>query len=209
LDGILDVEFPVWDRFLLRTSNLVPAVRLREGTREAALFHWGLIPPWAKDQKEGSSKVNARSETVAMLKSFRTPFQKRRCLMVADGFYEYRDIGKKEKEPHYFTMSDGAPFAFAGIWEVWKPKDQPAVESCSMLTTQPNELLARTHDRMPVILPQVAWDHWLSPSEDVTELTPFLAPYPPELMRDEIVDSPLKRTLPEANSGLPLRNLFG
>ena len=199
LAGIFGVEFPVLDKSLFRTTNTVVAVRRTNDQREAATFHWGLIPPKAKDKKEASGKVNARADTVAELSSYRVPFRRRRCLMPADGFYEYKEIGKK-REPHYFEMADGALFAFAGIWEIWSPKDQPAIESCSMITTEPNELVGQFHDRMPVILPRETWDHWLSETEDANELTPLLVAYPSELMREQLVDSPLKKATPKVRT---------
>jgi putative SOS response-associated peptidase YedK len=104
-------------------------------------------------------------------------------------------VGAKLKEPHLIEMADGSPFAFAGIWETWRPQERPAIESCSMITTEPNSLMAQIHDRMPVILPPEVWDHWLSDTEDVSELLPLLTSYPSARMRERIVDSPLKRSV--------------
>lgn len=203
LKSLYGAEFPEFNGKLFRTAHRVPAVRMRDGQREAALLRWGLIPPWAKDEREGSSKVNARAETVATLNSFRTPFKKRRCLLPASAFWEFREITKAQTEPHRITMADGSSFAFAGLWEVWKSEGQPTIESCSMITTEPNSLIAQFHDRMPVILPQQVWDQWLSSTEDVNELLPLLASYPSELMHEEIAQSPLKTEKPPKEAKRP------
>lgn len=208
LADLFGVEFPVWDRSMFRPTNLVPAIRMRDGRKEAAIFQWGLIPPYAKDKKEGSSKVNARGETVAEKRSYQSAFRERRCLLVADGFYEYREIGPKKNEAHLIEMADGSPFAFAGIWQTWKPKDRPQLDSCSMITTEPNELIGQFHDRMPVVLPRGVWDRWLSSTEDVGDLLPLLASFPSELMREEIVESPLKTVTTKEKKKSNQRSLF-
>ncbi len=197
LAEIFGVEFPTLPGELFKTTHKVVAVRQRDGLMEAAIFHWGLIPPWAKDKKEGSSRVNARAETVAEKNSYRTPFKRKRCLMPASAFYDYKKIGA-QREPHLFTMADHATFAFAGLWESCKLPDGEVVESCSMMTCEPNSLVAQFHDRMPVILPPQVWDHWLSSTEDVDELKPLLVSYPSELMSEELVVSPLKKVKPES-----------
>ncbi len=145
--------------------------------RKLELFNWGLIPSWAKDPKIGNRLINARAETLAEKPSFRAALKKRRCLILADGFYEWKREGKA-KTPTYIQLTDGRPFAFAGLWEVWKSPDDSLVKSCTIITTTPNALLGKIHDRMPVILPPTAYDLWLSPEELPAEKTlPLLKPF--------------------------------
>jgi putative SOS response-associated peptidase YedK len=143
------------------TQN-VAAIRISDGHREGVQLRWGLIPVWSKDKK--TSFVNARSDTVLQKPAFRSAIKKRRCLVLADGYYEWKTVGKK-KQPYYFYMRDGRPFAFAGIWECWKGESEP-LETCALLTTEPNELAQTVHDRMPVILPAASYAPWLDPSLD-------------------------------------------
>lgn len=146
------------------------------------LLQWGLIPAWAKDPKVGSKMINARAETVHEKPSFRTAFRHRRCLVLADGFYEWqRSQGKKQ--PYYIRMKDGQPFAFAGLWEHWQGPDGVVIDSCTHLTTEPNELVRPLHNRMPVILRPEDYDLWLdSEVQQPEQLQPLLCPYPPEEM---------------------------
>lgn len=196
LKEIFRVEFPPIQKTLFRTTNLVPAVRVRDGQREAVMLRWGLIPRLAASETEGEGKVNARAETVETKWSYRIPFRKQRCLMPTTAFWEFRKISEREREPHFIRMKDREPFAFAAIWESWIPDGKPAIETCSMITTEPNELIRRFHDRMPVILPREKWDQWLSSTEDVNELKSLLTSYPSELMHEEIAQSPLKTEKP-------------
>lgn len=161
-----------------------------QGVRELALLHWGLIPFWAKDPKIGARMINARSETAAEKPAFRAAFRRRRCLVVADGFYEWQKV-EGGKQPFYIRLRDGQRFAFAGLWEIWKNPDASAgtsgngglIESCTILTTEPNGLLSPIHNRMPVILHPGDYDLWLSPSmEDADRLQPLLRAYPAEEM---------------------------
>lgn len=152
-------------------------------TRILAPLHWGLIPSWADDPSVASRMINARAETVATKPAYRQAFSKRRCLIVADGFYEWRKIGSGKKvgpgkQPYYIHLADGRPFAFAGLWEHWR-RGELAIDSCTIITTVANELLEGMHDRMPVILPPEHYDRWLDP--DVTEparVLPLLTQYP-------------------------------
>ncbi len=145
--------------------------------RKLELFSWGLIPSWAKDPKIGNRLINARAETLAEKPSFRAALKKRRCLILADGFYEWKREGKA-KTPTYIQLKDGRPFAFAGLWEVWHSPDDSLVKSCTIITTAPNALLGKIHDRMPVILPPTAYALWLSPEELPAEKTlPLLKPF--------------------------------
>jgi len=149
--------------------------------REAVLMRWGLIPPWADDPKIGGRMINARAETIAEKRSFKSPLKRRRCLVLADGFYEWKREGKT-KQPYYIHMKDDTPFAFAGLWERWK-QDQLTLESCTIITTTANDLLAPLHDRMPAILSEPDFDLWLDPAqEDPEQLTPLLDPYPADAM---------------------------
>lgn len=141
-------------------------------------MHWGLIPSWAKDPSIGNRIINARSETVAEKPSFRAAFKRRRCLIPANGFYEWKKIGKK-KQPYYVRRKDGEPFAFAGLWEPWEGEDGTVIESCTILTTEPNADIRPLHNRMPVILDPSDYDQWLNPEVDELEtLAPLMHPYP-------------------------------
>ncbi len=157
---------------------------------ELALLHWGLIPFWAKDPKIGARMINARSETAAEKPAFRAAFRRRRCLIAADGFYEWQKV-EQGKQPFYIRLRDGRPFAFAGLWEYWKEPNNPSdpsrkgaiIESCTLLTTEPNDLLRPLHNRMPVILHPRDYDLWLDPRvQDTVRLQSLLRAYPPEEM---------------------------
>ena len=150
--------------------------------RKLAMLRWGLIPAWVKDPAKARQPINAKSETVDKLPTFRVAFRKRRCLIPADGFYEWKQEGGR-KQPVYICMKDREPFAFAGLWEHWEDHDGQVIESCTLLTTEPNELLAQVHNRMPVILDQRDYDLWLDPDvQEVTRLKPLLHPYPSDPM---------------------------
>jgi putative SOS response-associated peptidase YedK len=161
----------------------VAVVRLNPKTeqRELSLLRWGLIPFWAEDPKIGYSTINARAETVATKPSFREAVKKRRCLVVADGFYEWQKTDG-QKQPYLIHLKDNSPFAFAGLWERWKRGEQ-AIESCSIIVTEPNAVLEPIHDRMPVILSPDDYGLWLDPDvEDGKRLQSLLRPYPPDEM---------------------------
>jgi putative SOS response-associated peptidase YedK len=150
-------------RYNIAPTQQVPIVRTsRDVSREWATVRWGLIPSWAKDTKIGNRMINARAETAADKPSFRSAFKHRRCLIPADGFYEWIET-PAGKQPHHIRFTDRRPFAFAGLWERWSPEDDETVESCTILTTGPNDLIAGLHDRMPVILPTTRFDDWLTP----------------------------------------------
>lgn len=152
-------------------------------TRALEIFRWGLIPSWAKDPAIGNRLINARAETLAEKPSFRTALKKRRCLVLADGFYEWKREGKS-KTPMYIQLKERRPFAFAGLWEVWKSPDDELIKTCTIITTTPNALTEKIHDRMPVILPPKAYDLWLSPDELPAEKTlPLLKPFAASQMR--------------------------
>jgi putative SOS response-associated peptidase YedK len=149
------------------------------GERTLDLLKWGLIPYWNNDPKGGRKPINAKSETVATLPTFREAYRKRRCILPVDGFYEWQAV-KGAKQPYAIAMKDGAPFGIAGIWENWKdPSTQEWVRTFAVLTTSANALVARIHDRMPAILKPADYERWLGIEPDPREL---LAPFPPEPM---------------------------
>jgi putative SOS response-associated peptidase YedK len=152
------------------------------GRRELVPLKWGLIPSWAKDPKIATQCLNARAETVAEKPAFRSAFKKRRCLILADGYYEWTGP-KGKKQPWHFHLHNRAPFAFAGLWEHWRPPEGDPVETCTIITTDANELAAKYHDRMPIILHTADYSRWLDPAnQSVDDLTPLLVPYPTEEM---------------------------
>jgi putative SOS response-associated peptidase YedK len=153
-------------------------VREKHGAREIVELMWGLVPSWSHNMKETARRINARAESVERKSSFREAFQRRPCLVVVSGYYEWQTIGK-EKQPYYFTLKNSEPFAFAGIWETWKPKDGAPVETFALLTTEANSLCATIHNRMPVILAPGEWEGWLGRTEDRRKL---LRPFPTEQM---------------------------
>jgi putative SOS response-associated peptidase YedK len=189
-DKVLSREFgvsgapPLSPRYNIAPSQSVAAVRpVPEGSgRELALLRWGLIPSWSKDPAIGNRLINARAETAREKPSFRNAFKRRRCLIPANGFYEWQRL-EHGKRPYFVRMRDERVFAFAGLWDRWESPDEGAVETCTILTTSANAMLAPIHDRMPVILPPGEYDRWLDPSlKDPDSLTPLLVPFPPEKM---------------------------
>lgn len=189
-DKVLSREFGVSGetklspRYNIAPSQPVAAVRAAPAGygRELALLRWGLIPSWSKDPAIGGRLINARAETAREKPSFRNAFRKRRCLIPANGFYEWRRL-ERGKQPYFVRMRDERVFAFAGLWDRWEGPDEEAVETCTILTTPANAVLAPIHDRMPVILPPGEYDRWLDPSlKDPDALAPLLVPFPPEGM---------------------------
>ena len=169
-------------------TQLVLAVT-NDGQRRAELMRWGLVPFWAKDIKIGYRMINAVGETAATKPAFRAAFKKRRCLILADGFFEWRKDGK-EKIPTYIFLKSQEPFAFAGLWETWKFPEGETVKSCTILTTKPNEFMEPIHNRMPVILSGETEALWLDPmTEEPDVLQPLIQPAPAELMESRIVSS--------------------
>jgi putative SOS response-associated peptidase YedK len=185
-------------RYNVAPTQMVAAVRPgREGNgRELSLLKWGLIPSWADDSKIGSSLINARSETVATKPAFRTALKKRRCLIPADGFYEWQAVpGQKVKQPFFISLRDTPVFAFAGLWEQWTSPAGVAIESCTIITTEANELMREVHTRMPVIVDRSDYDGWLDRNrQDSQDVLPLLRPYPAEKMQcvpvSTLVNSP-------------------
>jgi putative SOS response-associated peptidase YedK len=147
--------------------------------RQVTWYRWGLIPFWATDLKIGNRLANARADTVAT----KPAFKQRRCLVLADGFCEWKATGGKKKRPYYFQLRDGQPFAFAGLWERWQKRDEDEILSCTLITTDPNDVVGQVHNRMPVVLPTSAYDQWLHmPAKEAAGLTELLRAYPGEGM---------------------------
>lgn len=178
------------------TQDIVAIVNT--GETSLTTLRWGLIPSWARDESIGSRMINARAETLAEKPSFKNLLRRHRCLVVADGFYEWKAEGRS-KTPMYITLADGQPFAFAGLWDIWKSPDGTEVRSCTIVTTEPNELMVPIHNRMPAILRRGAYDDWLNPQvRDEQVLTHWLGPYPSELMKarpvSRLVNNPRNET---------------
>jgi putative SOS response-associated peptidase YedK len=181
--GTLQENFPFVEmpegmqpRFNIAPTQPV-AVVPNDGRNRLDFYVWGLIPSWAKDPGIGNRMINARAETLQEKPSFRTAFKRRRCLVLADGFYEWKQ-GERGKTPMYIRLASGKPFAFAGLWESWNAPDGSNVLSCTIITTQPNDLMATIHNRMPVILPEQAYPLWLESSEaDTQRLSGLLVPF--------------------------------
>jgi putative SOS response-associated peptidase YedK len=175
-----------WEpRYNIAPTQPVPVIRRVEvhSPRRAAMMHWGLIPSWNADSKIAAQNINARSETAASKPSFRDPLRKQRCLVPGDGFYEWKRAAKA-KQPFFFEVGDGAVFALAGLWDRWQGPDGRVLETCTILTTTPNDLLADVHNRMPVILAPEHNELWLDPGmQDVKRAASLLKPYDANLMR--------------------------
>jgi len=161
----LKETFPLFDlpdhvpRYNMAPTQMIPAIVQRGDGPKSAFLRWGLVPHWADDAKIGYRMINARAETVASKPAFRSPFRKRRCLVLADGYYEWQ---KREegKQPYWICRCDRRPFAFAGLWDHWEKGDKP-IDSCTLITTSANDFTAAIHDRMPVILDSEDHDLWL------------------------------------------------
>lgn len=178
-------EIRITPRFNIAPSQTVPVV-FDDSPGILSTVKWGLVPFWAKDEKIGGSLANARAETVASKPAFRNAFKRHRCLVPADGFYEWQTT-PGGKVPHRFTLADGAPFCFAGLWEEWENPDKVKVRTCTLITTTPNALVATVHDRMPVILPRERLRAWMDATTPAETLSTFLVPLPAEQMREYAV----------------------
>ena len=166
-------------------TQAVPVIRQnpKEPIRELSLMRWGLIPSWAKSPAVAAQMINARSETAGTKPAFRDALKSHRCLIPADGFYEWQKTGKA-KQPYCFEVNDGQLFAFAGIWDRWKDGSGRTIETCSILTTNPNTVTSAIHDRMPVILDPDGYDLWLDPGmKNATVASDLLKPYDARLMQ--------------------------
>ena len=185
-DGV-SADVDDWDpRYNIAPTQAVPVIRqnAKEPRRELSLVRWGLVPSWSKDISGAARMINARAETADKLPAFRDALRFRRCLVPADGFYEWKKSGKG-KQPYCFEVHDGNLFAFAGLWERWKDPAGKILETCAILTTAPNAVTAAVHDRMPVILNQEGYGLWLDPEmNDARTVAELLKPYGASLMRD-------------------------
>lgn len=183
-DGNLIVQ-----RYNIAPTQLVAAITEVENTREISLFKWGLVPRWAKDESIGSKLINARAETLAEKPSFRDAFRSRRCIIPTSGFYEWERTAKGAKQPFYFYLKEKEVFGFAGLWEEWLDKETGEVtETCTIITTEANDVLKPVHDRMPVILKAEDYEEWLSQKiKDTGKLQNLLVPYPADEMTSHTV----------------------
>lgn len=186
-------EISVTPSYNIAPTHPVLAVVQRAGANKLETMRWGLIPAWAQDAKIGARMINARAETVAEKPSFKRSLQKRRCLIIADGFYEWR-TEQKQKVPMYIRRKSNGPLGFAGLYDTWKSPQGETITSCAIITTTANELIQSIHDRMPVILPKAAQQVWLeSAHQDMAQLMTLLKPYPAE-------DMEMRRVSPLVNS---------
>jgi putative SOS response-associated peptidase YedK len=189
-------ETQTWDddwnpRYNIAPTQRIPVVRQhpKEPVRQISPMRWGLIPSWAKDTSGAARMINARSETAHTLPAFREAMKLRRCLVPADGFYEWQRRGSA-KQPFCFEVGDGELFAFAGLWERWRDPSGQWVKSCSILTTNPNAVTSAIHDRMPVILHPDSYDLWLDPGmQNVAAISELLKPYDAKSMRSYSVST--------------------
>lgn len=205
----LDFDADVPEAGQLR-FNIAPtqnvAVIANDHPRQIRSFHWGLIPSWAADPSIGNRMINARAETLAERPAFRSALQKRRCVVLADGFYEWRKNPDGTKTPMYIRLKSGAPFGFAGLWETWN-KQAPPLNSCTIITTVPNELMRTIHNRMPVIFPAGKIREWLSDGPDPTHL---LRPYAADEMEAYAVSKAVNNPRHDAPDCIaPLNNSLG
>lgn len=186
------LQLPLVPRYNIAPTQEVLTVVNQGHGNEARMMRWGLIPLWAKDPSVGNRMINARAETVAEKPSFRQAYQKRRCLVIADGFYEWQKV-PGGKTPMRMIVGGGEPFGFAGLWETWRSPEEELVHSCTIITTTPNELTAPIHNRMPVILSKEAEALWLNQDADPAVLKDLLVPYTGSMEAYEIstlVNSP-------------------
>lgn len=187
-------------RYNIAPSQMIGAVLTSENGRILSALQWGLVPSWAKDSDIGNRMINARAETLSEKPSFRDAFKKRRCVVPASGFYEWQKKGSGAKQPFYFYLKDKEVFGFAGLWEEWIDKQTGDVlETCTIITTEANDILKPVHDRMPVILKPKDYDEWLDPKENNTErLQKLLVPYSAEEMASHAVSTSVN--YPESDS---------
>ncbi len=185
--GIDDVEDVQWTpRYNIAPTQQVVVIRQDrdQPKRTISLMRWGLIPYWAQDPSFGNRTINAMAETASEKPAFREAMRKRRCLVPADGFFEWKKLSSKRKQPYNIGMLDDSVFAFAGLWDRWRSSSGELVESCSILTTDANSLTKDIHDRMPVILRPEDYDHWLDPGiTDPEQVQELLHPFDPRLMK--------------------------
>ena len=196
----LSVAEDVGPRYNIAPTQPI-AVVPNDGKNQLDFFVWGLIPSWAKDPSIGNRMINARAETLSEKPAFKAAFRHRRCLILADGFFEWRvEPGQKVKTPMYIRLKSGKPFVFAGLWENWHAADGSQILSCTIITTEPNDFMRPIHNRMPVILPQTAYPSWLEQQEaDIQALQSLLIPYPSE----ELTAYPVSRLVNSPGNDYP------
>jgi putative SOS response-associated peptidase YedK len=181
--GITELP-PLDPRYNIPPSSDILVIRERKGVTEAEMIRWGLVPSWAKEPSIGNRMANVRSDTALEKSSFRSAMQKRRCLIPADVFFEWQDVpGQKRRKPYAVAMLEGEPFALGGLWEAWRPKDGDWLITCAILTTEPNELLAPVHDRMPVIVRAQDYEKWIDPASSSAVVKKLTEPFDPAAMR--------------------------
>jgi putative SOS response-associated peptidase YedK len=172
------IAIPLSPRYNIAPTQDIPIIVNEGAGRTLVLSRWGFLPHWAKDEKDGYKMINARAESVAEKPSFRSAFAKHRCLVIADGFYEWKKTGAK-KQPIYVRLRSGRPFGFAGLYSDWTSPDGERVRTSTIITTNANDVLAPIHDRMPVIVAPASYDLWLDPGvHEKDRLLPLLKPYP-------------------------------
>jgi putative SOS response-associated peptidase YedK len=192
----LDDDPPWMPRWNIAPTQQIATIRQHraEPKRNFGLMRWGLIPYWAKEPSIGQKTINAMSETAAEKPAFRDAMRWRRCLIPADAFYEWKRVGPREKQAYNFGMIDDSLFAFAGLWDRWRDPAGDVLETCTILTTKPNSLVAGVHDRMPVIIPQDAYDLWLDPGvTDPARIIDLLAPFEARSMKKYPVSARVNR----------------
>ncbi|HEY5545513.1 MAG TPA: SOS response-associated peptidase [Gemmatimonadaceae bacterium] len=182
--GITELP-PLVPRYNIPPGGDILVVRERKGVTQADMIRWGLVPSWARDPAIGHRMANVRSDTALDKPSFRAAMQKRRCLIPADVFFEWQDVpGQRRRRPHAVALSDGEPFALGGLWEYWRPREGDEwIVSCAILTTEPNELLAPIHDRMPVMVRPEDYARWIEPETGIADVRKLVEPYPARHMR--------------------------
>ncbi|NLE39039.1 MAG: SOS response-associated peptidase [Pirellulaceae bacterium] len=210
---------PFTARFNIAPTQPVAAIRLvgtggearepaAEAPRELVLLRWGLVPGWAEGPAVGGRWINARAETAATKPAFRAAMRGRRCLIAADGFYEWRRDGRR-RTPHFFRLGGDRLFAFAGLWEHWEGANHSALETCAILTTDANDVVRPVHDRMPVILAPDDYAAWLDPAADPKRLTSLCKPYPAEEMKVTAIGPYVNKPTNEGPQCIePTRELF-
>ena len=186
LFGLPDDTPAVEPCYNIAPTTFIPAVRVLPdetspdiaATRRLAMLYWGLVPAWAREKSIGARMINARAETLQEKPAFRAAYRKRRALVPADGYYEWMQLGPRDKQPYFIQPASGGPFALAALWEAWRdPASGEPLESCTLITTVPAKSIAYIHDRMPVIIPPAAYAEWLDPgNRDVTRLDRLLGP---------------------------------
>ena len=181
-------------RYNIAPTQPIPVVRLDEGERHFVLMRWGLLPSWVKDPKDFPLLINARGESVIGKPAFRNAMKRRRCLIPADGFYEWKPAGGR-KQPFYIRAKSGRPIAFAGLWETWEGPNGEEIDTAAIVTTRANGLLSGIHDRMPVIVPEAAFDLWLNCAEvDAVTVSAMIAPAPEDVLEAFPVSTAVNRT---------------